>query len=666
MGATTNLLRIILAMLALHRAFCEREERTQYWSEQGEGSLQTQDLPDAHPGIYGKGTVRSFQFTALGGLEGDFKICEPNQTAFAAHPTIKWYPTSLEKNIPWLHAEELGEYLYAFVDSTIFASSSTGADSEANLGWCYRFVESDKNLQHPPVRCLCGDLGLKGKWPQMKDDVAEHLRLKGCGEPAPLAEAMDGVVTQLSINGVLHRIGWQHPRTFLVEVKEGSWCKMDIDNDSWSKGQDSSLAHAMPYCMVLKWSEQQKMQLSARLAEGKNWSGVPLHLYATALLDHQHSNGWFASSQIRYKATWKHLAENFDTLLSGASYLEALHMHFHGANTTALENVMVAGQYLCKQIYNSNAEAFDGTQRVFQRYMRDLKEQNSKVHTIFGHNISRASSPVAQPKGRKPLFLIVGGPPSSGKSLASMSPKDFELIQKMTSQGAFGCRSWEDLQSTIVELNVDRIVEASDLMQSTKEALLAEHRWVEALGIDDREVTKRQAAEKQRQYWFLRKKAGIDDLSNAYIQFNLAMGHDVIYETLLGDGWLSWAKEFELPKARAAGYQIVLINYVVPVEDLIMRAVKREQATGQTAAPAKQIENDAVAAPTNFMNPDLLDNLDYAISMTHVKLGREYEDALAVYHKDGNDGCFTHCADSGLLERVDAKVLQRCYMAMCN
>lgn len=661
MGATTNLLRIILAMLALHRAFCERG-----LIGQGEGSLQTEDLPDAHPGTSEKVTVRSFQFTALGGLEGDFKICEPNREVFDAHPTIKWHPTSL-KNIPWLDAQaELGEYQYSFVDRTFFARSPTGADAEANLGWCYRFVESAENLQHPPVRCLCGDLHVKGKWPHMKDDVAEHLRTKGCSEPANLAEAMDGVGTQLSINGVPHEIGWQHPRTFLVEVKEGSWCKMDVDYDSWSKGQDSSVAHAMPYCMMLEWSEQRRMQITARLvAEGKTWSGVPLHLYATALFDHQHSNGWFASSQIRYKASWKHLAENFDTLLSAAPYLEALDGN-HGADTPALDNVMDAGKYLCKQIYNSNKEAFKETKHVFQRYMNDLKKQNSEEHTIFGHSISRASSPVAQPKGRKPLFLIVGGPPSSGKSLASMSPKDFELIQNMTSQGAFGDRSWEDLQSTIVELNVDRIVEASDLMQSTKGALLTEHRWVEALGIDDREVTKRQASEQQRQYWFLRKKAGIDDLSNAYIQFNLAMGHDVIYETLLGDGWLSWAKEFELPKARAAGYQIVLINYVVPVEDLIMRAVKREQATGQTAAPAKQIENDAVAAPTNFMNPDLLDNLDYAISMTHVKFGQDYEDPLVVYRKDGSDGCFTHCAESGLLERVDAKVLQRCYMAMCG
>lgn len=286
--------------------------------------------------------------------------------------------------------------------------------------------------------------------------------------------------------------------------------------------------------------------------------------------------------------------------------------------------------------------------------------------TVFYQQVARTSL-VAQPVGRKPLFLIVAGPPSSGKSLTSLSPKDFDLIQTMTARRAFGNRSWMELQSTFVELNVDRIVEATDLIQSTKDYLSKEQEWVNAFQFKDEDLTTRQAAEQQRQYWNLRKKVGIDDLSNAYIQFNLAMGYDVIYETLLGDNWIPWALEFELPKAIAAGYRIVLINYVVPVDDLILRAAKRQKQTGQTPAPAKQIENDAVAAPRNLMKPELLAKLDFAISMTHVKYGGE-EDALAVFRNDGNDkgkGCFSYCANSTLLEHVNAQVLEHCYVAMC-
>eukprot|EP00928_Gymnodinium_smaydae_P072673 TRINITY_DN5599_c0_g3_i1.p1 TRINITY_DN5599_c0_g3~~TRINITY_DN5599_c0_g3_i1.p1 ORF type:complete len:166 (-),score=17.35 TRINITY_DN5599_c0_g3_i1:341-838(-) len=111
-----------------------------------------------------------------------------------------------------------------------------------------------------------------------------------------------------------------------------------------------------------------------------------------------------------------------------------------------------------------------------------------------------------------PTIIFATGPPGSGKSLSSLSA-DLELIQSST--GALKHMNSTYFQNNIMEgANVDRMVEKTDLLLSSKEYLKTKKTWLRSPGADgsddSQSFQKFEQDISQTEYWYLRKMAHFD------------------------------------------------------------------------------------------------------------------------------------------------------------
>eukprot|EP00931_Biecheleriopsis_adriatica_P052459 TRINITY_DN30513_c0_g1_i1.p1 TRINITY_DN30513_c0_g1~~TRINITY_DN30513_c0_g1_i1.p1 ORF type:complete len:618 (+),score=83.91 TRINITY_DN30513_c0_g1_i1:41-1894(+) len=541
----------------------------------------------------------------------------------------------VEETLPWLDIDpDRSVWEYSYVPGTAFVS---GSSEEA--GWCYRQRGSDTT----DLLCVCGSFALDGDQFAgfiASEQVQDYVHFAACKAPQVLPDNVKAEPLKLTIGQFETRAKWAHPLSLWLETetKTNQWCEMVL---SPTHSFDKAVSHALPYCAVIKYQEENTQELY-----GNTLEFVKYYLYWAMSWDERNPTGWF---KVKRMSIARYFRELRDSLNRGPH-------KFGGGERRkvkgASEEVLKHGSKLCDVLEREAPKMFELLLNTYTTYMGSVK----KVE--------------APPKNRTPLIVFAGGPPSSGKSITSMSSWDYKLIQDMTAgsgseteSALLKGRTYENFQKNTVELNVDRIVESSSLMRDFKTHMIDREEWATAIqnGKEIAKMNEIKTGDAQREYFFLRKAVGIDDLSNAHIQRQLALGNDVIYETLIGDGWLVWAEKFELPKIKAAGYLTLLIDYVVPVSELVSRAIAREKATGQTAAPAKQIESDAIAAPTNFMKPNLLNLIDYGVAMSHVRRNAT-EDALAVYRK----GCFTHCADDAMLDNYDVSILRLFKLQNCN
>jgi len=592
------------------------------------------------PSIAGNLAYRLFD-----GVDVKFQYCMLKDSgSLDSLPSTEWHDQTADV-MQATESTQVGRE-YTYVPGTAFKDAHPPhADKDGRyVGYCYR-SKSTLKIKF----CMCSVVRFKGEDLSWVGDGAEQGSFTGCKETRPLPTAAKGASELTFGEGLTARAVWAHPRSLWVEAGPNDWCEMTMQLPAQS---DSSVRHAMPYCVMAGYAQNHSDEATAH---GKQVDQILHYLYWAAAYDQESPTGWFRASQAQLKQAWADLAAALGGSRSAYAY--------PGDDRPRVVEVLKIGRKLCKTVYALATDAWKQIEVLYEEYMKDVRLEGADKRKI---------SDGSPPSGQKPLFVIAAGPPSSGKSIASMSPQDFELIMQKTggpreAHFAFKGRSYEGFQAGTVELNVDRIVEASDLSDISKQHMAARAHWVRGLQ-NVREASAMASMQQevgQREYWFLRKAAGIDDLSNAHIQRTLAMGQDCIYETLLGDNWMDWGLKFDLPKIKAAGYEILLIDYVVPVDELVQRAFEREKRTGQTPAPTKQIEKDALAAPTNFMKPQLLKLVDYGISMSHVRRG-QVEDVLAVFRNRDGEGCFTHCADGATLERYDAKALRRCSRAKCR
>jgi len=160
---------------------------------------------------------------------------------------------------------------------------------------------------------------------------------------------------------------------------------------------------------------------------------------------------------------------------------------------------------------------------------------------------------------------------------------------------------------------------------------------------------------KQHTYWMMRKALMLDDLNNAHQSRLLAGGHDLLYETVFGDRFLSWAEKFEFEKMRAAGHELVVVLMQVKLEELLKRMKDREKETGQASAPKDQVEAAIKEGQKNFVK--VASKLDYGVAMSHVQSkkfkGTGLEEMLAAFSGIGQHPCYTHCANATVMKQWD-------------
>jgi predicted ABC-type ATPase len=169
---------------------------------------------------------------------------------------------------------------------------------------------------------------------------------------------------------------------------------------------------------------------------------------------------------------------------------------------------------------------------------------------------------------RRPNFFIVYGPPASGKATI--------------------------LEHTISHMKRSSGVEISPPVEIVVDDL------VQAWPGYEKEVAKcRTEAERQKLYWGLRKAEPfkIDDLNDEILEEATNSNMNVQFETTgMTIGWTKIVMESLINK----GYNIVVVYPFVLGDSLVERSVQRQQTTGQTAAPAEEIINRAVAASENI------------------------------------------------------------------
>eukprot|EP00928_Gymnodinium_smaydae_P072675 TRINITY_DN5599_c0_g4_i1.p1 TRINITY_DN5599_c0_g4~~TRINITY_DN5599_c0_g4_i1.p1 ORF type:complete len:663 (-),score=77.74 TRINITY_DN5599_c0_g4_i1:86-2011(-) len=509
------------------------------------------------------------------------------------------------------------------------------------IGWCYRLTAESPEAQNSAI-CVCGKAAKRKDEKEYARDLDHNVwrqTFNGCTAQSTLCEfrssgssssssssQMDFDTGVIGVKESGFQVRWQHPRTLLIDMNDSKnrrcYCKAERVNAP--QRLDNSLAHGMSYCVVEEYVRK------VNSVESLSTQDITDYLVWAACFDQEHSRGWFRADTARYVMLWSSVCDELGGYF-GDRPMPARDRHLE-----------VPWKVMCTSMRKDNPSLYHHLQRSYEAYTK-------------GQVIMPRDS--AEP----PTIIFASGPPGSGKSLSSLSA-DLPLIQKAT--GALKHMNSTYFQNNIMEgANVDRMVEKTDLLYSSKAYLKTKKAWLSSNPSDESQASSFQTFEEdisQKEYWYLRKNAHVEDLANAHLQRLLGCQQDLIYETTLTS--TDWLVTFELPKIKAARYKSLLVNLVVPLDDLVVRLSQRAAEKGQTPASRNQLEHDVKASPTNFMKYSLLSAVDYAVAFSHVKGNSEGSETIFVAYADG---CFKECADYGALTRFDVLMMGTCELGKC-